>query len=374
MSRPFLKMNGLGNDFVVIETRSAPFVPTAAQVRAIANRAGGVGCDQLIVIEAAEGADARARFWNADGEEVGACGNGTRCVGWLLMQASGKDEAVIETRAGRLTASRAGERLVTVDMGQPGLDWREIPLAAAHDTVALPLALYDHADLMAPPGCVSMGNPHVVFFVPDAEDAPVREAGPVVERHPLFPEHVNVGFAQIKAPDRIRLRVWERGAGLTRACGTGACAALVAAARRGLTGRHATLELDGGELFIEWRQDGPKSRGRGPVAAGCRLRALRPRRHRDPDRPARAGRRRRALGVPRRARGGSGPRGRRAGCAMAPAQRRGDRGALGAEVAIHRAGLERLAISGARAFDADIAVAPGVEALVPPARGLSLRP
>ncbi|WP_293901765.1 diaminopimelate epimerase [Phenylobacterium sp.] len=255
MSRPFLKMNGLGNDFVVVETRSAPFAPSAEQVRAIADRATGIGCDQLIVLEAAEGADARARFWNADGEEVGACGNGTRCVGWLLMQASGQDRAVIETQAGRLVASRAGERLVSVDMGKPGLDWSEIPLAAPHDTVALEVSLYDHADLMAPAGCVSMGNPHVVFFVPDVESVPIARIGPAVERHPLFPQRVNVGFAQIKGRDRIRLRVWERGAGMTRACGTGACAALVAAARRDLTGRHATLELDSGELFIDWNAD-----------------------------------------------------------------------------------------------------------------------
>jgi len=255
MSRPFLKMNGLGNDFVVVETRSAPFAPTADEVRAIADRATGVGCDQLIVVEKAEGADARVRFWNADGEEVSACGNGTRCVGWLLMQASGKDEAVIETKAGRLVATRAGDRLVSVDMGQPGLSWQEIPLSAEHDTCALEIPLYDHVDLMAPAGCVSMGNPHVVFFVPDVMAVPVAVIGPVVERHPLFPEHVNVGFARIKARDRIRLRVWERGAGLTKACGTGACAALVAAARRDLTGRHATVELDGGELFIEWRDD-----------------------------------------------------------------------------------------------------------------------
>jgi diaminopimelate epimerase len=256
MSRPFLKMNGLGNDFVVVETRTAPFAPTADEVRAIANRETGVGCDQLIVVEPSDSADAQVRFWNADGEEVSACGNGTRCVGWLLMQASGKDEAVIETRAGRLIATRAGERLVSVDMGLPGLNWQAIPLAAEHDTASLAVALYDHADLMAPPGCVSMGNPHVVFFVPDVESVPVARIGPVVEHHPLFPEQVNVGFAQIKARDRIRLRVWERGAGLTRACGTGACAGLVAAARRDLTGRHATLELDGGELFIEWREDG----------------------------------------------------------------------------------------------------------------------
>jgi len=253
MSRPFLKMNGLGNDFVVVEARSAPFSPTAEEVRAIASREGGVGCDQLIVIEPAEGVDARVRFWNADGEEVSACGNGTRCVGWLLMQSSGKDEAVIETKAGRLFANRAGERLVSVDMGEPRLDWREIPLAAEHDTRALDVALSDDPALQTPPGCVSMGNPHVVFFVDDIKAAPVAEAGPAIERHPLFPECVNVGFAQVIDRNHIRLRVWERGAGLTRACGTGACAALVAAARRDLVDRTATLILDGGELLIEWR-------------------------------------------------------------------------------------------------------------------------
>jgi diaminopimelate epimerase len=256
MSRPFLKMNGLGNDFVVVEARSAPFDPTAAQVRAIADRASGVGCDQLIAIEPGEGVDARVRFWNADGEEVSACGNGARCVGWLLMQSSGQDQAVIETKAGRLVAMRAGERLVSVDMGEPRLAWDEIPLATAHDTRALDVALYDHPALASAPGCVSMGNPHVVFFVPDIATAPVAEAGPVVERHPLFPAHVNVGFAEVKDRGRIRLRVWERGAGLTKACGTGACAALVAAVRRELTDRAAILELDGGELFIEWRDDG----------------------------------------------------------------------------------------------------------------------
>jgi diaminopimelate epimerase len=255
MSRSFLKMNGLGNDFVVVEARSQPFSPTADEVRAIADRTAGIGCDQLIVVEPGEGADARVRFWNADGEEVAACGNGTRCVGWLLMQASGKDAAVIETKAGRLHAERAGERLVSVDMGEPGLDWRQIPLASEHDTRALDVTLYDHPALTLPPACVSMGNPHVVFFVADLDAAPVREAGAAIERHPLFPEHVNVGFAQIVDRHRIRLRVWERGAGLTQACGTGACAALVAAVRRDLTDRTATLALDGGELLIEWRTD-----------------------------------------------------------------------------------------------------------------------
>jgi diaminopimelate epimerase len=256
MSRPFLKMNGLGNDFVVVEARSAPFAPTADEVRAIADRARGIGCDQLIAIEPAADVDARVRFWNADGEEVSACGNGARCVGWLLMQSGGKDRIVIETKAGRLLAERAGERLVSVDMGEPGLDWTQIPLASPQDTRALETPLYRHPALELAPACVSMGNPHVVFFVPDIEGAPVAEAGPAIEVHPLFPEHVNVGFAQVLDRDRIRLRVWERGAGLTKACGTGACAALVAAARRDFTGRAATMVLDGGELFIEWRGDG----------------------------------------------------------------------------------------------------------------------
>jgi diaminopimelate epimerase len=254
---PFRKMNGLGNDFVVVEARSAPFAPSAEDVRAIADRATGIGCDQLIAIEPAEeaGVDARVRFWNADGEEINACGNGTRCVGWLLLQANGKDQVVLETKAGRLIASRAGERLVSVDMGEPRLDWAQIPLDAAQDTRALEAVLYEDPALAAAPGAVSMGNPHVVFFVDDIGTTPIHEVGPVVERHPLFPEHVNVGFAQVKARDRIRLRVWERGAGLTQACGTGACAALVAAARRDLSDRSATLELDGGELLIEWTAD-----------------------------------------------------------------------------------------------------------------------
>ena len=272
MSRPFLKMNGLGNDFVVVEARSAPFEPSAEAVRAIANRETGVGCDQLIVIEPplpekrGEGVDARVRFWNSDGEEIGACGNGTRCVGWLLMQASGKDHAVMESRAGLLVASRTGERLVSVDMGKPGLDWTQIPLAREQDTRALDVKLSDDPALAAAPGCVSMGNPHVVFFVDDLDTAPVTTAGPAIEHHPLFPQAVNVGFAQVLSRDRIRLKVWERGAGLTKACGTGACAALVAAARRDLTDRSAVLVLDGGELLIEWRAEDDHVIMTGPAA------------------------------------------------------------------------------------------------------------
>jgi len=267
MHRPFLKMNGLGNDFVVVEARSVPFAPGPSQARAIADRATGVGCDQIIAISPSTSSEAFVRFWNADGDEVGACGNGTRCVAWLLMEASGRDEAVFETAAGTLRGRRAGERVVTVDMGEPGLDWRDIPLAEPMDTrgVELQVGPID-APILHTPGCVSMGNPHVVFFVPDVATAPVREVGPMIEYHQLFPERANVGFAQVLARDRIRLRVWERGVGETQACGTGACAALVAAARRGLVDRKATIECPGGELIIEWRESDGHVLMTGPVA------------------------------------------------------------------------------------------------------------
>ncbi|MDP2215472.1 diaminopimelate epimerase [Phenylobacterium sp.] len=256
MSRPFLKMHGLGNDFVVVEAREIPFAPSAEEVRTIADREGGIGCDQLISIEPTSSeADVRVRFWNADGEEVGACGNGSRCVGWLVMEATGKDAAVLEVGDRLLRTTRAGDGLVSVDMGEPGLDWTDIPLDEPMDTKGIELQVGPiDAPLLHTPGCVSMGNPHVVFFVDDIETAPVAEVGPMIEHHRLFPEGVNVGFAEVKARDHVRLRVWERGAGLTKACGTGACAALVACARRGLTDRKARLELDGGDLTIEWRE------------------------------------------------------------------------------------------------------------------------
>jgi diaminopimelate epimerase len=263
MRRAFVKMNGLGNDFVVVEAGSEPFAPTPDQARAIADRAGGIGCDQIIAIEPSKRADAFMRVWNADGGEIGACGNGARCVGWLIMEAAGRGEATIETAAGLLHARRAGEGLIAVDLGEPALNWRRIPLARKMSTRQIDLAIEDG---VADPGCVSMGNPHVVFFVDDAEAAPASRVGPIVEHDPLFPERANVGFAQIKAPDRIRLRVWERGAGLTRACGTGACAAVVAACRRGLAGRIVTVELDGGELHVEWREADGHVLMTGPVA------------------------------------------------------------------------------------------------------------
>ncbi len=267
MNRPFIKMNGLGNDFVIVEARSEPFAPSRSQAKAIAHRATGIGCDQIIGVETSDKADAFLRIWNADGGEVNACGNAARCVAWLVMKASGRETARLETTAGVLEARLVGEDSVLVDMGEPGLDWSDIPLAERMDTRGIELEIGPVGDPIAhTPGCVSMGNPHVVFFVDDAEAAPVTEVGPMIEHHPLFPHRTNVGFAQIKAADRIRLRVWERGAGLTRACGTGACAALVAAHRRNLVGRSATLDLDGGQLLVEWRHSDGHVLMTGPTA------------------------------------------------------------------------------------------------------------
>ncbi|CAN7335358.1 diaminopimelate epimerase [Brevundimonas sp. LjRoot202] len=253
MTRPFVRMNGAGNDFVVVNALETPFAPTADQVRAIADRETGQGCDQLIAIEPSATADAFMRVWNADGGEVETCGNALRCVGWLLMQSTGKDSVTIDTLGGPTTAARAGDHRVRVDMGAPGLDWMQVPLAEEMDTRGIELQVGPiEAPILHTPGAVSMGNPHVVFFTDRQDDAFVRGSGSLVEHHPLFPQGVNVGFANVLAPDRIRLRVWERGAGLTKACGTGACAALVATARRGLTGRHAMVEADGGDLLIDW--------------------------------------------------------------------------------------------------------------------------
>ena len=271
MSRTFLKMNGLGNDFVVVQTLTQSFEPTPEEIRAIAKRGeGGIGCDQVIAIDPprAEGASAYVRFWNADGEETGACGNGTRCVAWLLMQSAGKTEVAFDTVAGRLSGVAAGEKLVTVDMGPPRLEWSQIPLAEQMDTARVELQVGPAgAPLVQAPVCVSMGNPHVVFFV----DAPVSDdfaakVGGEVEHHPLFPEGVNVGFAHVESRDHIRLKVWERGAGLTAACGTGACAAQVAAVRRGLTGRKAKVEFESGALTIEWRESDGHVIMTGPVS------------------------------------------------------------------------------------------------------------
>jgi diaminopimelate epimerase len=267
MTRPFVKMNGAGNDFVVVNALETPFAPTADQARAIADRKTGEGCDQLIALEPSNRADAFMRVWNADGGVVETCGNALRCVGWMLLQSTGKDEVSIDTLGGPTKAWRVPGRVgsgdpegsttaarIKVDMGAPRLDWEQIPLDEAMDTRGIELQVGPiDAPVLHTPGAVSMGNPHVVFFMDHTpDDGFVRGTGSLIEHHPRFPEGVNVGFARVLAPDRIRLRVWERGAGLTHACGTGACAALVAAARRGLTGRAATVEVDGGELRIEW--------------------------------------------------------------------------------------------------------------------------
>ncbi len=266
MARPFLKMNGLGNDFVVVEARSQPFAPSVEETRAIADREGGIGCDQLIAIEPSRTADAFMRIWNADGGAVEQCGNAARCVGWLLMEATGRDSARLDTPAGLVTIERAGPKAVTVDMGKPGLDWRDIPLEEAMDTRGIELQVGPiDAPLFHTPGAVSMGNPHVIFFVKDAEVAPVREVGSMIEYHRLFPQRTNVEFCEVKARDRLRVRVWERGVGVTKACGTGACASLVAASRRNLCDRAATVEMDGGDLLIEWRREDDHVLMTGPI-------------------------------------------------------------------------------------------------------------
>jgi len=264
---PFVKMNGLGNDFVVVQAPARAFNPSEAQVRRWSDRENGVGFDQLIAISADAVADPLVRFWNADGRPVDACGNGSRCVGWLLMEAGRSDSARFHTPERSITAERAGELTVTVDMGKPGLNWKDIPLSEPMDTKGIELEIGPRgAPILHTPGCVSMGNPHVVFFLAPAQSAPVTSVGPMLERHPMVPEGVNGGFCKVQRRDRLRLKVWERGAGQTKACGTGACAALVAAHRRGLADRTAVVELDGGELVIEWREADDHVLMTGPVA------------------------------------------------------------------------------------------------------------
>jgi diaminopimelate epimerase len=253
MPLPFLKMQGAGNDFVVLDARTTKLNLSAAAIRHIADRRRGVGCDQLVIIEPDEaGADAFMRILNADGSESGACGNATRCVAALLAEETGARRVTIRTMFGLLDAEILGPGLVEVDMGTPLLEWGDIPLSGPADTLHLQLALGPATD----PAACSMGNPHATFFVDGFAHLPIELIGPKLETHRLFPERANIGFAQVLSAERIRVRVWERTAGLTRACGSGACAALVNAARRGLTGRHATVVVDGGELEIEWRADG----------------------------------------------------------------------------------------------------------------------
>jgi diaminopimelate epimerase len=252
MRVPFIKMHGLGNDFVVLDARevSLPGPMTAPRARALGNRRTGIGFDQLILLEPSETCDFRVRFFNSDGSEIGACGNGSRAVA-LLHGAP----AVIETDGGVLALEplEAGAR---VDMGKPRFDWDAIPLAYPMDTFTMPVGWPIDNGALEGPMAVNVGNPHVIFFVDDADNVDLERLGPIIEHDPLFPERVNVNVASLAAPDHLKLRVWERGAGLTRACGTGACATAVAAIRRGLVQSPVRVTLPGGDLTIAWEPEG----------------------------------------------------------------------------------------------------------------------
>jgi diaminopimelate epimerase len=255
---PFLKMHGLGNDFVVLDARTAALDLTPERRRTIADRRLGVGCDQLIVLEppTEREADVFMRIYNPDGGEAQACGNATRCVASVVMDERKTDQVTVQTVAGLLESQKTGVGsnglpVISVDMGLARLDWREIPVAKACDTNHMPVGI---GPLQDPVG-TNMGNPHATFFVADAAAIPLGELGPKLERDRFFPERANIGVAQLLGEGRLRLRVWERGAGITLACGSGACAAVVAASRRGLVNRRADVVLEGGTLSIEWLRD-----------------------------------------------------------------------------------------------------------------------
>ena len=252
----FRKMNGLGNDFVVIDRRTNGLALPVDTVRAIADRATGIGCDQLIALDPSSEADVFMRIWNADGGEVAACGNAARCVAAVVATELGRPTVTIETEDQVLGAYAGADGAVTIDMGEPRLRWDEIPLVEEfHDTSGIELQAGPiDAPVMHSPGVVSMGNPHAIFFVDDVDVIELDLIGSMLEHHPLFPERANISIAQVLSPAHLRLRTWERGVGVTRACGTAACASAVAAVRRGLTDRKVTVTLPGGDLAIEWRE------------------------------------------------------------------------------------------------------------------------
>ena len=243
-----MKMHGLGNDFVVLDARARALPVDAALARGVAHRHFGVGFDQLAVISRPGLADAHLTFFNADGSTSAACGNATRCIARYLMDETGQTALHLTTDRGDLFARDAGAGLTSVNMGQPQLAWHEIPLAREMDTLALPIE--------GAPTATGMGNPHCTFFVEDAEAVDLASFGAAHEHHPLYPQRTNVQVAQIVGPDHIRMRVWERGVGITLASGSSSCATAVAAARRGLTGRRVRIDLDGGSLEVDWRDDG----------------------------------------------------------------------------------------------------------------------
>lgn len=247
MTYDYFTMDGLGNDFIVFDAREQDIPLSSEDVALLSDRADGIGCDQLIVIKPSDSADAFMEIWNADGTMVSACGNATRCIAWYLADGKAGTEIAIQTAAALLQATVLEDNFVTVDMGEPGTHWQDIPLASEMDTLSIDLS----AGLLANPVAVSMGNPHAVFFVEDAEAVDLEALGPILERDDIFPENANISVCSLQG-DHIRQRVWERGVGITQACGTGACAALVAAVRRDLTPRIATVRLDGGDLTIIW--------------------------------------------------------------------------------------------------------------------------
>jgi len=259
---PFIKMHGAGNDFVVIDDRDGMHAIADFWASWIADRHFGIGCDQVIVLEASKEADVFMRIYNADGSEIGACGNATRCVGWLIMDETGSTTARIQTRVGILECKKSSNFQITVDMGSPNFDWQDIPLSEPRNTEHLGIA----NGMLMDPVAVGMGNPHMVFFVKDLEFIRMAESGKALEHHPLFPERANISAAQVLSRDAIRLVVWERGAGLTMACGTAACATLAAGVRRGLVNRHATIHLPGGELQVQWEETTGHILMTGPVA------------------------------------------------------------------------------------------------------------
>ena len=259
MPLSFRKMHGLGNDFVILDGRNKPVTLSAERISAIGDRRRGVGFDQLIILGESKAPNGVfMRIYNPDGSEAGACGNATRCVADLIMRESGVGACMVETVSGILECTHTENDLIAVDMGPPKFEWNEIPLSEQCDTLHLPLP--------GDPVGVSMGNPHCVYFCEDMGDTYVGKFGSNIERNPLFPERTNVEFVRIQGKDHLRMRVWERGAGITQACGTGACAAAVAAIRRNLTGRHVLVTLDGGDLSIEWRESDGHVLMTGPVA------------------------------------------------------------------------------------------------------------
>lgn len=255
--RPYMKMNGIGNEIVVLDLRGTSIVVSPQEARAIA-RAPGLAYDQLMVLHdpRSHGTDAFMRIYNNDGSESGACGNGTRCVAWALMRGGDGQALLLETKAGLLPTTRDGELTFTVDMGPPRLRWDEIPLAEPFaDTRGIELQVGPiDAPVLHTPSVVSMGNPHAIFWVKDLAAHDITRVGPLLESHPIFPERANITLAQVLSREAIVMRTWERGAGLTRACGSAACATAVAAARLDLTGRKVRVSQAGGDLVIEWRE------------------------------------------------------------------------------------------------------------------------